>query len=331
MKTGAAVIIPTYNEARHIGGLLEQLLRQDEAVVGEILIADGRSHDDTRAIVERFAAQSGRVRLVDNPERVQAAGINRAVQAATAERAVLVRMDAHSRYPDDYVPRLLAHLGACESESVVVRLRTVGRTCMEKAIAAASNSAFGTGGSPHRVGGASGPVDHGHHAAFVRSAFERAGGYDTGFVANEDAELDYRLRKAGGRIWFASDIEVDYFPRSTLRALAHQYWRYGQGRAQNYLKHGETLKARQLAAPAIVLALAASILLGFGQPLLWLVPALYASGCAAAAVFLAVRDRSPCVLLAAPALATMHIGWGLGFLARIRKQSHRGKMIEGAR
>ncbi len=325
--TGAAVIIPTYNEARHIGGLLEQLLRHDESVVGEILVADGRSEDETRAIVAGFTERSGRVRLVDNPERVQAAGINHAAKAATPERTVLVRMDAHSHYPEDYVPRLLEQLSARESESVVVRLRTVGRTCMEKAIAAASNSAFGTGGSLHRVGGASRHVDHGHHAAFVRSAFERVGGYDRGFIANEDAEFDYRLRKTGGRIWFASEIEIDYFPRSTLKALARQYWRYGQGRAQNYLKHGEALKLRQLAAPAIALTLLASLLLGFVQPLFWLVPALYASGCAAAAVLLAVRERAPCVLLAAPALVAMHVAWGLGFLERMVRRIGGGPRI----
>jgi len=321
----AAVIIPTYNEARHIGSLLEQLLRLDESVVGEILVADGRSEDETRAIVAGFTAESGRVRLVDNPERVQAAGINRAAKAATPERTVLVRMDAHSHYPDDYVPRLLQQLVSRETDSVVVRLRTVGRTCMEKAIAAASNSAFGTGGSLHRVGGTSGPVDHGHHAAFVRAAFERVGGYDKGFIANEDAEFDYRLRRTGGRIWFASEIEVDYFPRSTLRALARQYWRYGQGRAQNYRKHGEALRLRQLAAPAIAAVLTASALLGFVQPLFWLVPALYASGCAAAAVFLAIRERSPCVLLAAPALAVMHVCWGFGFLKRVSRRTGDGR------
>lgn len=314
MAGGAAVIIPTYNEAAHIGGLLEQLLRQNKDVVGEILVADGRSQDGTRAIVERIAAANDRVRLVDNPDRLQSAGINRAAAAADPARGILVRMDAHSGYADDYVARLIETLQHRETESVVVRLRTVGRTCMEKAIAAVSNSVFGTGGAAHRIGGQSRLIDHGHHAAFQRAAFQDAGGYDVRFIANEDAEFDYRLRRNGGRIWLAADIEVDYFPRSTLKALARQYWRYGRGRAQNFLKHREKLKLRQLVAPLLVVMMVASAAIALAEPSVLVISALYVAGCCAAAMSLALRTRSACVLLAAPALWAMHLSWGAGFI-----------------
>lgn len=321
MTNGAAVIIPTFNEAAHIGGLLEQLLRQKPDVVGEILVADGRSEDGTRAIVERIAAANDRVRLIDNPERLQSAGINRAAEAADPALAILVRMDAHSGYADDYVARLIQTLKDRETQSVVVRLRTVGRNCLEKAIAAVSNSVFGTGGAAHRIGGQSRLIEHGHHAAFQRAAFQDAGGYDVHFIANEDAEFDYRLRRNGGRIWLAADIEVDYFPRSTLKALSRQYWRYGRGRAQNFLKHREKLKLRQMIAPLLVVTMAASAAVALVQPFALGVPLLYAAGCIAAAIFLAIRSRSACVLLAAPALLVIHLSWGAGFIAtRILKK-----------
>ncbi|MBB5685755.1 glycosyltransferase family 2 protein [Sphingobium boeckii] len=314
IASGAAVIIPTFNEAAHIGGLLEQLLRQKRDVVGQILVADGRSQDATRAIVAQIAAANDRVHLIDNPDRLQSAGINRAAAAADPAHGILVRMDAHSGYADDYVARLIRTLQERDTESVVVRLRTVGRTCMEKAIAAVSNSIFGTGGAAHRIGGQSRLIDHGHHAAFRRDAFQSSGGYDVHFIANEDAEFDYRLRRAGGRIWLAADIEVDYFPRSTLGALARQYWRYGRGRAQNFLKHREKLRARQLVAPLLVVMLAASTAVSLVQPYALALPLLYAAGCCAAALWLALRARSICVMLAAPALWAMHLCWGAGFI-----------------
>jgi len=312
-----AVIIPTYNEEAHIGPLLEQLLAQPKEVAAEILVADGRSTDATRAIVDAIASKDARVRLVDNPARRQSAGINLAAATTGIDIETLIRIDAHSEYPADYIPRLLAAFEETGADSVVVRLDTVGRTCLQRAIAAVSNSRIGTGGSAHRVGGFSGFVDHGHHAAFRRKMFERAGGYDPSFIANEDAELDFRIRKIGGRIWLAGDIEVTYFPRRTLSALFKQYFRYGAGRARNFLKHGERLRPRQLVTPALVAGIAVSLLASFAWPWALLLPAAYLAALAGFAVLLAASRFSACMLLAAPALAAMHIAWGTGFLTHL--------------
>lgn len=314
--SAAAVIIPTFNEARHIGGLLGQLTRLQPDLVGEILVADGFSQDSTRDIVLAASASDPRVRLIDNPDRIQSAGINRAAQAADPRLRMLVRMDAHSGYADDFVGRVTETLRTSRSAGVAVRLRTVGRTAVERGIAAASNSRFGTGGSAHRIGGVSGPVDHGHHAGFDRGAFDAVGGYDTSFVANEDAELDLRLRKAGGQIWLAGDIEVDYYPRSTFTALARQYWRYGAGRAQNQMKHGSRLRLRQLVPPVVLGLILLASLAAIAFPPLAIVPLAYLGGCAAAALFLYSRSRDPAALLAAPALVVMHMSWASAFLLR---------------
>ena len=117
----------------------------------------------------------------------------------------------------------------CETgaDSVVVRLRTCGHTCFERAVAAVSNSAFGTGGAAHRVGGGSGWIDHGHHAAFLRRSFELNGGYDPalGPTRTPNSTCDYGGPAAGSgspRSW-----RIDYIPRGTPSALARQYFRYG--------------------------------------------------------------------------------------------------------
>lgn len=309
-----AVIIPTFNEEAHIGALLDQLVRQPEDVIAEVMIADGRSTDATRNIVREHATRDPRVRLVDNPARLQASGVNLAVSETRLDIDRIVRIDAHSHYPDDYVPRLLSALDENEADSVVVRLDSIGSGCMQRAIAAVSNSRLGTGGSAHRVGGFSGFVDHGHHAAFRRSMFEAAGGYDPAFEANEDAELDVRIRGLGGRIWLAGDIEVGYFPRRSLRALGRQYFRYGSGRARTWLKHRERLRLRQTAAPLLVLGTLAALLLSLATPWALLLPAAYLAILAIYGTGLAIGGRSACLLLAAPALAVMHFAWGTGFI-----------------
>ncbi|WP_419815172.1 glycosyltransferase family 2 protein [Glacieibacterium sp.] len=313
----AAVIIPTLNEAERIGGLLAQLAKLRSELVVEIIVTDGGSTDATRAIAGEAALTDPRVRVIDNPARIQSAGINLAVAKADRRADIIVRIDAHAFYPDDFVPRIVAAFAATSASMVSVGLRTIGLGCMQRGVAAASNSRIGTGGAAHRVGGPAGFVDHGHHAGIDRAMFERLGGYDESFIANEDAEFDRRVRAAGGRIWLASELQVDYLPRATLGKLFKQYRRYGQGRAQNYRKHGERLRARQMLPPVLVVALVASLLLAvFWLPAL-LLPALYLLGLAAASLALFVKTPEPCTLLAGAAAATMHMAWGSGFLAEI--------------
>lgn len=319
----ASVIIPTLNERAHIGALLDRLLAEPAGIVGEIWVADGGSTDGTPDIVTAAARHDPRVRLIDNPDRIQAAGINRAVARADPRFAAIVRVDAHAGYPAGYVGTVLRTMAERGADSVVVRLDTIGGTCLQRAIAAASNSRIGTGGSAHRMGGRSGFVDHGHHAGMTRAMFEQAGGYDPAFEANEDAEFDYRIRRAGGRIWFAADIALRYVPRGTLRGLGRQYFRYGSGRARTFLKHGERLRIRQMLPPVALTGCIAGLLLAPLSPYALLLPLGYAVPVAIGAMIMAIRAGSACVLLAAPALATMHFAWGAGFLHRILARNRR--------
>jgi len=317
MSRRAAAIIPTLNEAAHIGGLLAGLARLPGERLVEILVADGGSMDGTRDLVRAAARVDPRVRLIDNPARLQSAGVNRAAAAADPRADTLVRIDAHCAYPDDYVPRILAAFAETGADMVAVRLDTRGETCLQRGIAAASNSRIGTGGSAHRVGGYAGFVDHGHHAGMDRAMFDRIGGYDESFAANEDAEFDYRVRRAGGRIWLAGGIEAIYHPRRTLGRLFAQYFRYGAGRARTWRKHRERLRLRQMLPTLAVAATAAALAAAPFRPWALAVPGAYLGVIGVATLALLRRNPSPCTLLAAPALVVMHFAWGLGFIGAL--------------
>ena len=170
----------------------------------------------------------------------------------------LIRIDAHGGYPPDYCDRLVEEALATGADSVVVSMLTSGNGALQKAVAAAQNSKLGTGGSKHRHHSAGEWVDHGHHALMRISAFKAVGGYDETFSHNEDAELDYRLRQAGYRIWMSGRTQMVYYPRSSLKGLYSQYLGYGRGRAKNVLKHRMMPKVRQmmplLVFPVVLLA-----------------------------------------------------------------------------
>lgn len=309
-----SIIIPTLNEEASIGATVTSLAGQLPSLVKEILIVDGGSTDRTRAIVNQLAANDDRIRLVENPARLQAAGFNLAARMTSSLSEYLVRADAHAVYGSDYVESLVSAAQASGAQSVVNRLRSEGTNCFQKAVGYASNGKLGTGGAIHRVGGTSGFVDHGHHALFRRNWFLDLGGYDESFAANEDAEFDVRLRSAGGRIWYTDEATIGYICRSSPRALWLQYWRYGQGRARNQLKHGQKLRLRQLAPPILVILVALSLLTAVVLPAFLLLPILYITVVVAGSIQLCSSCRDRCALGAIFAIPIMHIAWGSAFL-----------------
>jgi succinoglycan biosynthesis protein ExoA len=314
------VAIPVLNEAAHIEACIRSLMKGDDRLpVAAIVVVDGGSTDATRRIVEDLADEFPNVSLLHNPKRLQSAAVNLAARTSGAGRRILVRCDAHSIYPENFIMQAADSLARRGVASVVVPMDAVGRTCFQRANAWIVDTPLGSGGSAHRGGRKSMFVGHGHHAAFDLAAFLAVGGYDETFSHNEDAELDTRIRKSGGRIFLDADIRLSYLPRATVASLARQYFSYGKGRARTLLKHGEFPRLRQLIPPATLVA----CLLGLAATpfTLWslVLPSGYLAALALASLAVSVKHRSACGLLAGLASATMHMSWSAGLFRQMLK------------
>jgi cellulose synthase/poly-beta-1,6-N-acetylglucosamine synthase-like glycosyltransferase len=321
VKPKVSIIIPCYNEAETVGHLLEALARQDLARGDlEVLVSDGMSDDGTRRIVEQAAAERKdlSIRMVDNPTRSIPAALNRAIETARGE--TLVRLDAHSIPADDYVRRCLEVLEATGAANVggVWEIRPGGRGWVAKAIARAASHPLGAGDARYRIRGAPGEVDTVPFGAFRREWVTRVGPFDEGLLANEDYEFNYRLRQAGGKVWFDPSIRSTYFARRTLPELWRQYSRYGYWKARMLLRYPRSLRWRQALPPLFVLLAAAELAVGA----LW-TPALgllgiqwtaYAAILLLAGTLEAGRGRDASLIVGLPAAwGTMHIAWGASF------------------
>ena len=306
------IVIPALNEARHIDGVLTFAAAFAARANGLVVVADGGSTDATCDIVRRRAAADPLIRLIDNPGRLQSAGVNLAVERFGGGAEWLLRLDAHSDYPADYGDVLLAEAQQTGADSVVVTMHAQGQGFLQQVIAEAQNSRLGNGGSAHRLAGGGAWVDHGHHALMRIDAFRAVGGYDARFSHNEDAELDHRLTIAGHRIWLTGRTRLTYFPRARLGALVRQYFNFGRGRARNLQKNGTRPATRQavvaMLAPATALVVLAPFSAVFALPLvLWLL------ACLAGGVMIALQTGRPRGLIAGLVAGTMHMAWSAGF------------------
>jgi succinoglycan biosynthesis protein ExoA len=326
----ALVAVPCLNERGHIERVIASLLDDAGWVDPLLVVADGGSTDGTVELVRAIAERDARVRLVHNDKRFQSAGVNLAARLFGEGRRWLIRADAHAHYPPHYVSALVEEATRVGCASVVVGMRTTGSSFFQQSVACAQNSWLGTGGSAHRVQGGEAFVDHGHHALFDLEAFRSVGGYDETFTHNEDAELDIRLRRAGGRIWLTRKVTLDYVTRPTPAALFRQYRSYGRGRARTLLLHRARPKLRQLAplavAPAVAALAAAPISPEFALP-----ATLWAGACCGWSLANGVRQRSLRAAMAGPAAMLMHCAWSIGFWGElVQRPLHQAGTSRGA-
>ncbi|WP_119289558.1 glycosyltransferase family 2 protein [Azohydromonas sediminis] len=312
-----SVVVPCRNEAAHVDTFVASVLAQrlPDGVALELIVADGASDDGTRERLAALAATDPRLKLIDNPLRIVAAGLNRALAAARGD--VVVRMDVHTSYADDYVAQCLATLARTGADNVGGPWRAEGSGPWGRAIAAAFQSRWAAGGARSRSLSHDGPVDTVYLGCWPRATFERFGGFDETLVRNQDDEHNLRIVRGGGRVWQSPAIRSTYRPRESLAAFARQWLQYGYWKPFVMRKHGQPASARHLLPGAFVAALAlsaAAALLGLGALPFAALALSYALAVLALAVDAAARSSWTLLPRLPVVIATQHLAYGAGTL-----------------
>lgn len=317
-----SIIIPCYNEERTITQLLAGLYLQTyPRNFVEAIIADGLSTDKTRSKIAEFQNlhPDFSVTVIDNPHRTIPAGLNAAIRAARGK--YIIRLDAHSVPSVDYIERCVEGLEKDLGDNVggLWNIQPGENGWVARSIAKAASSRLGVGDAHYRLNSRSGEVDTVPFGSFNRDRLIQLGGYDETLLANEDYELNTRIRLTGGKVWLDESIKSTYYARSTFTGLANQYWRYGFWKAQMIKRYPGTIRWRQILPPAFILALLVSLILSFfGSLFIFLCFAIlgtYLFVLAAFGSFIAMKDRDPAFIMGVPcAISIMHSCWGSGFL-----------------
>jgi succinoglycan biosynthesis protein ExoA len=312
------VIVPMYNEERYILDCLNAILSQDYPGSMEVLIIDGGSTDDSRQIVHRMMGESRiPIRLLCNPKRIVPAALNIGLRAAQGD--IVVRVDAHAVIEKDYVRKCVEYLQSSGADNVGGLMRPVqNETRIGQTIALATSCPFGVGTGKFHYSEREEFVDTVYLGAFRKSTLLALGGYDETFLRNQDYELNYRIRRAGGKILLTPAIKSYYYARSSLRKLLSQYFQYGFWKVRMLQKHPRSVRVRQLMPPLFVLTLllsgALSAISSLAAWVFALVVASYLSLSLAFSFFIAARKGWRYLPILPVIFTCLHLSWGLGFL-----------------
>ncbi|MER6960418.1 MULTISPECIES: glycosyltransferase family 2 protein [unclassified Streptomyces] len=313
-----SVIMPVLDEERHLRGAVQAILAQEYPGEMEVVIAVGPSKDRTEEIAAELVAEtasdkSKRVHTVPNPTGRTPAALNAAIKAS--RHPIVVRVDGHGMLSPDYIATAVRLLEETGAQNVGGIMHAEGENDWEHAVAAAMTSKIGVGNAAFHTGGQAGPAETVYLGVFRREALEQQGGYNEEFIRAQDWELNFRIREAGGLIWFSPELKVSYRPRPSVRALAKQYKDYGRWRHVVARYHEGSINLRYLAPPTAVCLIAAGVAVGAAlTPLGFVIPGGYLAAIVAGSLPAGKGLPAKARLQIPVALATMHMCWGFGFL-----------------
>ncbi len=225
-----SLCVVAYNEEQFLPNLLTDLENQTyHHNLTEIVLIDGKSSDNTKNIMLEFAQRSTSfysIQVLDNPQRVQAAGWNVAI--ANAKSDVIIRIDAHTHIPPEFTSKNMALQEKGEYVTGGVRPCLIDNpTPWKETLLEVENSMFGSSISKGRKSTKASYVKSMFHAAYRREVFEKAGTFNPKLLRTEDNEMHYRVREAGYRLYCDPDIVSYQYARSDFKKMVKQ--KYGNG------------------------------------------------------------------------------------------------------
>ena len=320
-----SLILPIRNESAYIERCLNAILAQDyPSDRMEILIADGMSTDNTRAILQKFILHNSSFIILDNPAKIVPTGINIALREAKGD--IIIRVDGHTLIAPDYVRQCVEALQCTHADNVGGKMNAIGNNPFGKAVAHATSTPFGIGGGRFHYSDEEEWVDTVYMGAWPRQVFEKIGLFDEELVRDQDDEFNYRLRASGGKILLSPKIKSEYTVRGAPGNLWRQYFQYGYWKVRVLQKHPRQMSLRQFVPPTFVLTLLVSFLaalLPFFRIFSLVIPLLYLLANLSASVITAFQKGWKYLPLLPFVFAILHLSYGLGFLIGLFKFANR--------
>ncbi len=313
-----SVIIPVYNEERYIDRCIQSIKAQDyDSEKIEFIFVDGNSTDNTFEKLTEYAKDIHNFRILSNPKRTVPYAMNIGIKVSRGK--YIIRLDAHAEYAPDYISKCVYYLENTDAENVGGVAETKSHGYIGNAIALMLSSKFGVGNSRFRTNGKSGYVDTVPFGAFRREVFEKLGGYDERLTRNQDNEMNYRIRKNGGKIYLAGDIKFSYYCRDTIRGIAKMAFQNGKWNVISMKLCPGSMGVRHFIPLAFLLSLIGLPILAIISPLFYPLLLLVISSYSILDVYFSIKEATevryfPLLVVLFP---IFHLTYGFGSIVGI--------------
>ncbi|MDD1744391.1 MAG: glycosyltransferase family 2 protein, partial [Candidatus Methanoperedens sp.] len=219
--------IPCRNEEKFIGKCFDSIVSNDYPKEKlEVLVIDGMSEDKTKEIAHHYAQRFSFIKVLSNSEKIVPTAMNKGIKNAQGQ--IIIRMDAHNIYEEDYISKCVKYLQEYNADNVGgIWVTLPGDNGMiAQVIAFALTHPFGVGNAYFRIGfNKPKYVDTVPFGCYKREVFEKIGLFNESLIRNQDIEFNLRLKRAGGKILLVPDIVSYYQARSNLKDLFKQnFW-----------------------------------------------------------------------------------------------------------
>jgi len=314
-----SIVIPCRNEEKYIGRCIDSILSQDYSQDKLfVFVCDGKSTDDTAAIIHDYAVKHKNISFLINEKQTTPFALNIGINASLTD--IVIILGAHSEIYPDYVSSCVEAFSygtniGCTGGII----ENVYENETAEVIGKAMSSSFGVGNAHFRTGNKDGFVDTVAFGAYKREVFDKIGFFDEELIRNQDDEFNYRLLKNGFTIYLYRKIRSKYYVRASFDKLFKQYEQYGYWKVYVNKKHRAVTTLRQVIPLLFVLFLFTGALLSFFHMLLFKIFLLGVFLYAALSVYSAFKQsgNSKQVFSIVKSFFILHFSYGLGYLKGI--------------
>ena len=225
-----SIIISAFNEEKYLPGLIEDIKAQTYSHnLLEIVFINAMSTDKTKEIMEDFQRSDTdffRVKVSDNPKKVQPSGFNLGYSISSGD--VVVKVDAHSKITSDFIEKSVATIQSGENICGGKRPTIVETTDnFSKTLNLVEENMFGSSIADYRKADGERYVNSIFHGMYRKEVFEKVGLLNEKLIRTEDNEIHYRIRKNGYKIRYSNDILSYQYTRPTVKRMLKQKYSNG--------------------------------------------------------------------------------------------------------
>lgn len=234
------IVIPTYNRAALLRECLESVLRSTSTVDWRVTVVDNNSSDDTKQVVESFAARNDRVGYLFEKVQGKSFALNRAI--ATSASDLIGMIDDDEQIRPDWIETAAKWMENSEVDFIggpcfgLWRAEKPAWAPDERVISAKDPEQIPK--TPVRFSDNDQVFVLGGNAVVRRSVFERVGLYRTDlgpgsdFAWSEDVEMFTRLMAAGLTGYYVPELVIYHVvtPERMTRAY-YRRWVWGQAKS----------------------------------------------------------------------------------------------------